>query len=65
MSRDSANCWQAEQVRQGVRQGGLADPGQILDQQVPPREQAGERQPDLVFLAEDDRARGGEDVGER
>ena len=36
-----------------MRERRLADPGQILDQQVAAREQAGERQADLALLAED------------
>jgi hypothetical protein len=39
-----------------VRQHGLADPRQVLDQQVPAREQAGEREPHLAVLAEHDAA---------
>ncbi len=34
----------------------LPTPGKILDQQMPACEQAGKRQADLVFLAEDDAA---------
>ena len=47
---------QPERARQHVRERGLADAGQILDQQVAAREQAGEREADLLFLAEDDAA---------
>jgi len=39
-----------------VRERGLAHAGQILDQQVAAGEQAGQGQPDLCFLAEDDPA---------
>ena len=45
---------QAERAREHVRERGLADAGQVLDQQVAAREQAGQRQPHLRFLAEDD-----------
>ena len=37
-----------------MREHGLADAGNILDQQMPAREQAGDAEPDLPFLAEDD-----------
>jgi hypothetical protein len=43
---------QAEQLGEDVGQRGLADAGQILDQQVAARDQAGQRQPDRVPLAE-------------
>ena len=56
---------EAEQSGQHVRQRGLADAGQILDQQVAARQQAGQRQPQLAFLAEDDAAGGGHDVVHR
>ena len=39
---------QAERARERVRERGLADAGQVLDQQVAAREQAGEREPDLA-----------------
>ena len=45
---------QAQRARQAVRQRGLADPGQILDQQMAACQQAGQRQADLLRLAEDD-----------
>ena len=47
---------QAERAREHVREGGLADAGQVLDQQVAAREQARERHADLALLAEDDPA---------
>ena len=47
---------EAERAREHVREGGLADPGQVLDQQVAACEQAGEREADLALLAEDDPA---------
>ncbi|MNC91788.1 hypothetical protein D3C83_81030 [compost metagenome] len=48
---------QPERSREHVRERGLADARQVLDQQVAARQQAGEREPDLAFLAEDDAAR--------
>src|SRR5581483_11382491 len=48
---------EAQQLRQHMRERRLADAGEILDQQVPAREQAGEREPDLTLFAEDDLAR--------
>ena len=45
---------QPEKLREHLRQRSLADAGQILDQQVPAREQAGKREPYLALLAEDD-----------
>ena len=47
---------QSERARQHVRERGLADAGNVLDQQVAAREQAGERHADLPFLAENDAA---------
>ena len=37
-----------------MRQRGLADAGQVFDQQVAARQQAGEGEADLLRLAEDD-----------
>ena len=37
-----------------MRQRGLADAGNVLDQQVAARQQAGDAQPHLVLLAQDD-----------
>jgi len=48
------NCRPSD--REHVRQRGLADSRQVLDQQVAAREQAGQRQPDLCLFAEDDLA---------
>ena len=45
---------QTQRARQSVRQRSLADAGQILDQQMAACQQAGERQADLLRLAEDD-----------
>ena len=45
---------QAQRARQHVRQRGLADTRQILDQQVAARQQARKRETDLFRLAEDD-----------
>ena len=47
---------QPEGARDGVRQGGLAHPGKVLDQQMAAGEHAGQREPDLAVLAEDDAA---------
>ena len=52
---------QAEQAGQRMGQGRLADAGQIFDQQVTARQQAGERQTYLALLAEDDATGGRED----
>src|SRR6185436_20979649 len=49
---------QPETSGEHVRKRRLADAGQVLDQQVPAREQARERQAHLRFLAEDDAAGG-------
>ncbi|MDR6354784.1 hypothetical protein Q3H58_001455 [Pseudomonas psychrotolerans] len=43
---------QPQHLGQGMAEGGLAHAGQVLDQQVSPRQQAGQRQPDLGFLAQ-------------
>jgi len=43
---------EAQRRRQRMRQRGLAEAGQILDQQVAVGEQSDERQPHLVRLAE-------------
>ena len=56
---------QAEGARQHVRERGLADARDVLDQQVAAREQAGERHADLSFLAEDDLAGGLDDARDR
>jgi hypothetical protein len=50
---------QAENPRDRERERGLADPGNVFDQQVPAREQAREREANLVGLAEDDVVEGG------
>ena len=47
---------QTEAARQGVRQGGFAHAGQVFDQQMTARQQAGDGQADGALLAEDDRA---------
>ncbi len=52
---------QAQAAGQHLGQGGLADPGQVLDQQVAAGKQAGERQPDLFILAQDNLADLGHD----
>src|SRR5690606_240232 len=41
-------------LRQGVAERGLAHAGQVFDQQMPTRQQAGQRQPHLWLLAEHD-----------
>src|SRR5690606_17718967 len=45
-----------ERRRQGVRQGGLADARQVLDEQVSPREDAGQGEADLGLFPDDDLA---------
>ena len=45
---------QAERPGQCMRQHGLADAGQVFNQQMPACQQASERQPDLARLAEND-----------
>ena len=45
---------QSERARQRVRQRRLADARDVLDQQMAAREQAGEREPDLLLFAQDD-----------
>ena len=47
------------------RQHRLADAGDVLDEQMPLREQAHERGPHSIRLAVDDTADGGEDVVRR
>ena len=49
------NCSPSER-RERVGERGLADAGHVFDQQVAARQQAGEREPDLALLAEDDGA---------
>ena len=53
---------QAEHCRQRLRQRAFADPRLILDQQVPARQQAGDRQSDLHRLAQDHPPHGIEDA---
>ena len=48
-------------LRERVGERGLADARDVLDQQVAARQQAGEAQPDLRVLAEDDAVELGED----
>ena len=43
---------QPQHPRQGMAEGGLAHAGQVLDQQMPPGQQAGHGQPHLRFLAQ-------------
>ena len=43
---------QAQRDRERVRERGLADTGNVFDQQVAAREHARDGEPDLVFLAE-------------
>jgi hypothetical protein len=45
-----------ERAGQGVGEGGLADSGNVLDEQVAASEQTSERQSNLRLLAEDDAA---------
>ena len=45
---------QPERARQRVRQRRLADAGQVFDEQMPARQQAGDGQADGVFFADDD-----------
>ena len=52
---------ESQRRRQRVRERGLADAGQILDQQMAAGEQADEGEADLAALAEDD----GVDLGDR
>jgi hypothetical protein len=47
---------EAERARQCVRERGLADARDVLDEQVPAGEEARERQAQLPFLAENDPA---------
>ena len=47
---------EAEGDRQRVRERGLADPGQVFEQQVAAREQAGQGETDLLVLADHDLA---------
>ena len=46
---------QPQGPRQRVGQRGLADAGEVFDQQMAARQQAGQREADLAVLAEDDR----------
>lgn len=43
-----------------MSEGGLAHAGQILDEQMAASNEAGQRQPQLLFFAEDDVAGGGD-----
>ena len=49
-----ARVLEAERRRERLRQRRLADAGNVLDQQVAAREQAGEREPQRLVLADDD-----------
>ena len=64
-SRSLVNCTRCqarpEHLRQRVRERGLADAGHVFDEQVAARQQAGERQPHGLGLAEDDAVEGGQD----
>jgi hypothetical protein len=56
---------QAEQAREDVGEGGLADAGDVLDEQVAAGEDAGQGEADGMLLAEDDAAGGvGEAAGD-
>ena len=55
---------QSHQTCERVRQRGLADAGQILDQQVAACQQAGQRQANLNVLAENHVIGRGNDLGE-
>src|SRR5437879_12866439 len=48
---------QTEELCKHLGEGGLADAGQVLAQQVPAREQARERETDLALLAGNDFSR--------
>jgi hypothetical protein len=52
---------QAQHPGQYMGQGGLADARQVFDEQVPARQQAGERETDGAFLAKDDAVDVGKD----
>ncbi len=52
---------ESEDARQHMGQGGLADTGQVFDQQVPASQEAGQGKPDRPFLAEDDLVDVGQD----
>lgn len=49
-----------EELCERVRQRGFADTGEIFDEQVSARQQAGKCKPDLPLLAEDDLAGSGD-----
>ncbi len=55
---------EAQHLRQRMGEGGLADAGHVLDQQVAARQQAGEGEPQRAGLAEDDAVEGGEGRGQ-
>jgi predicted Rdx family selenoprotein len=44
----------SQQFRERVRQGGFADARNVLDQQVPARQEATDGQPDLPMFAQQD-----------
>ncbi len=44
----------AERTREGLREDGLAGPGNVFDEDVPAAEERDDRELDLVVLAEDD-----------
>ena len=47
---------QPQGLRKCMGEGGLSDAGQVLNQQVAAGQQAGDREPDLVFFTKDDSA---------
>ena len=53
---------EAEHVRQRMRERRLADAGDVFDQEVAARDEAREREPHGVWLAEEDAVEGGQDV---
>jgi len=59
-----ARVLESQRRRQRLRQRRLADPGDVLDQQVPAGEQAGQREPQRRGLADDDALDLREDGGE-
>src|SRR6185503_19757445 len=50
-----------QELCEGMGEGGLAHARDVLDQQVPAREDAGDREPDLALLAEDHLSGRGDD----
>ena len=59
-----AGVLEPERCRQRLGEGGLAHAGDVLDEEMPARQEAGERQAQRVVLADDDAAQLGKHQGQ-